>query len=39
MLERIDREQVPCFVETNTEKNVAIYRQFGFEVILEDTMP
>jgi len=38
MLERIDREQLPCFLETNTEKNVAIYRQFGFEVISEDKM-
>ena len=39
MLERIDRERLPCFVDTNTEKNVAIYRRFGFEVISEDKMP
>ena len=39
MLERIDWEQMPCFVETNTEKNVTIYKQFGFEVISEDKMP
>ena len=39
MLERIDREHMPCYVETNTEKNVSIYRRFGFEVVSEDTMP
>ena len=39
ILERIDREQLPCFVETNTERNVAIYRQFGFEVISEQKIP
>lgn len=39
VLERIDRERMPCFLETNTEKNVAIYRRFGFEVISEDKIP
>ena len=39
VLERIDREQIPCFVETHSEKNVAIYRQFGFEAIVEDKIP
>lgn len=39
VLERIDRERMPCFVETNREKNVAIYRRFGFEVISEDKIP
>ena len=39
VMERIDQEQMPCFVETNTEKNVAIYCRFGFEVISEDKMP
>jgi ribosomal protein S18 acetylase RimI-like enzyme len=39
MLERIDRERMPCFLETNTEKNVTIYRRFGFEVISEDRLP
>ena len=38
-LERIDRERMPCFLETNTVKNVAIYRRFGFEVISEDNLP
>jgi len=39
MLERIDREGLPCFVDTNTEKNVAIYRHFGFEPISESKVP
>ena len=39
VLERIDRERMPCFLETNTEKNVAIYRRFGFEVVSEDKVP
>ena len=38
MLERIDRERMPCALETNIDKNVAIYRRFGFEVISEDKM-
>jgi ribosomal protein S18 acetylase RimI-like enzyme len=39
VLERIDRERLPCFLETNTEKNVAIYRRFGFGVVSEDKIP
>ena len=39
VLERIDRERMPCYLETNAEKNVAIYRRFGFEVVSEDTLP
>jgi len=39
VLERIDRERMPCFLETNSVKNVAIYRRFGFEVVYEDRMP
>jgi ribosomal protein S18 acetylase RimI-like enzyme len=39
VLERIDRERMPCYLETNAEKNVAIYQRFGFEVVSEDKMP
>jgi ribosomal protein S18 acetylase RimI-like enzyme len=39
VLERIDRERMPCYLETNNAKNVAIYRRSGFEVISEDRMP
>jgi ribosomal protein S18 acetylase RimI-like enzyme len=38
VLERIDRERMPCYLETNSGKNVAIYRRFGFEVVSEDEM-
>ena len=36
VLEHIDREGLSCLLETHSEKNVAIYRRFGFEVIVED---
>jgi ribosomal protein S18 acetylase RimI-like enzyme len=39
VLERIDRERMPCFLETNNKKNAAIYRRFEFEVISEDKIP
>lgn len=39
MLERIDRERMPCYLETNAAKNVAIYHRFGFEVVSDDKMP
>jgi len=39
VLERIDRERMPCYLETNTRKNVAIYRRFGFEVVSEEKLP
>lgn len=39
LVERIDRERMPCFLETNTEKNVTIYRRFGFEIVSEDKIP
>jgi ribosomal protein S18 acetylase RimI-like enzyme len=39
LLKRIDRERMPCYLETNSGKNAAIYRRFGFEVVSEDKMP
>jgi ribosomal protein S18 acetylase RimI-like enzyme len=38
-LERIDQEQMPCFVETHNRKNVAIYQRYGFEVVSENEIP
>ena len=32
MLARADREKKPCYLETQNEKNVAVYRSVGFEV-------
>lgn len=39
MLERLDREGIPAYLETQTEKNVAIYQRFGFEVIKQVVTP
>jgi ribosomal protein S18 acetylase RimI-like enzyme len=39
MLERIDESGLPCYVETDGEKNIAIYRHFGFEVVQEFNLP
>lgn len=35
----IDRDGLPCYVETEGEKNVSMYRHFGFEVIDEFAIP
>jgi ribosomal protein S18 acetylase RimI-like enzyme len=39
MLERIDSENLPCYLETATEKNVAIYEHFGFKLIEKVLVP
>jgi GNAT superfamily N-acetyltransferase len=39
MFDRIDREGLPCFLETQAEKNVAIYGHFGFRVVEEGLVP
>jgi len=39
MFQRIDREGLPCFLETQAEKNVAIYRHFGFRVVEAGIVP
>ena len=39
MLERIRSEGLPCFLETQNEKNVPLYEHFGFKVIYEETFP
>ena len=33
ILERADRDQVPCDLDTADPANVAFYRRFGFEVV------
>ena len=33
ILERADKERVPCYLETETEENVAFYGRRGFEVV------
>ena len=39
MLSRIDKEGLPCYLETEGEKNVSMYKHFGFEVLEEFTIP
>ena len=39
MFARMDREQLPCYLETFTQKDVSIYQHYGFEVAEEGTIP
>lgn len=39
MLARIDRENMPCYLDTEEEKNVSIYQHFGFKVLEEVKIP
>jgi len=39
MLTRIDQEHLPCYLETQNEKNLPIYQHYGFEVVDESTIP
>jgi GNAT superfamily N-acetyltransferase len=39
MLERLDSENLPCFLETQNARNVPVYAHFGFQVIEEGEVP
>ena len=39
MLARIDQERLPCYLDSQNEKNVPIYQHYGFEVVEEGTIP
>jgi GNAT superfamily N-acetyltransferase len=39
MLERCDRDKLPCYLETHNEKNIEVYRHFGFDVIDVGKLP
>ena len=39
MFARTDGEGLPCYLETQAEKNVAIYEHHGFRVVEEGKMP
>lgn len=39
MLDRIQSEGLPCFLETLDEKLVSLYEHFGFEVIYKESIP
>lgn len=39
MLARLDDEHLPCYLETQNGKNVAIYQHYGFKVVAEVLVP
>ncbi len=39
VLERADRDHLPCYLETMKERNVTFYRKQGFEVVVDDVFP
>jgi ribosomal protein S18 acetylase RimI-like enzyme len=39
MLDKIDSDNMPCFLETDSEKNYLMYQHFGFEIIDEYVLP
>lgn len=39
MFARIDREGLPCYLETQDEQNVPLYQHFGFKVVNKSTIP
>jgi GNAT superfamily N-acetyltransferase len=39
MLQRLDKENMPAYLETQTEKNVSIYQAYGFKVIEKGITP
>ena len=39
MFARLDAEGLPCFLETESATNVAIYEHYGFVVVEEGTVP
>lgn len=39
VLERADRDRLPCYLETTKEINVSFYKKHGFEVVVEEDLP
>lgn len=39
MLAWLDRERIPCYLNTQNEKNIRLYEHFGFRVIDQVTLP
>ena len=39
MLERLDRLELPCYLEAQCERNVSIYEHYGFEVLAKGNVP
>ncbi len=39
MLARIDKDHLPCYLDTNNEKNVDLYQYFGFKTLKKYQIP
>ncbi len=39
MFARIDEEGLPCYLETEDEKNVPLYEHFGFRIVEKSAIP
>lgn len=39
MLDKLDAKRMPCYLNTQNEKNVSLYEHFGFRVIDRQTIP
>jgi hypothetical protein len=39
MLDEIDKQGLPAYLETDSEKNYRMYQHFGFELIDEFVLP
>lgn len=39
MLNRLDQEEIACFLETQSKKNVEIYKHFDFKIVEEVIIP
>ncbi len=39
MMDRADREGLPCYLDTELDKNVAIYQRYGFKVVDDNIVP
>jgi RimJ/RimL family protein N-acetyltransferase len=39
MLNRLDTNKIPCYLNTQNEKNIGLYEHFGFRVIDQLTLP
>ena len=39
MFVRIDKERLPCFLETDAKRDVSIYQHYGFKVVEEGVVP
>ena len=39
MLNRLDHQNLHCFLQTVNEKNVGLYKHYGFKVVEETKLP